>query len=130
MLRIILTVAVLLAASCQASDAKPSAQSVAAPSPETMAVAAPTAFDQKMSRLTGRTVEGRTVYSYCDVFGCIACPPGSPCPPVQTASIIHCCNHDGICVHVQLMGSCDPDFYVVICDWGQINADGTITCYE
>lgn len=129
MLRIIVTVTVtvLLAASCQSSEA----QTVAAPVPETTATASQaTAFDQKMSRLRGRTIQGRTVYNYCDVFGCIACPPGSLCPPVQTGSIIHCCNHDGICVHVQLMGSCDPDYYVVICDWGQSNADGSITCYE
>jgi hypothetical protein len=59
----------------------------------------------------------------------VACPT-AVCPPPQSASIIHCCNADGICVHTMLMGNCDPDDYVVICNWGTSNEDGSITCYE
>lgn len=125
----------LVAIACERTEAKPTASTstantvAASIQPEqakTRAATRPlTAFEQKLAR-----IPGGEPYDYCDVFGCKPCPTGGPCPPPQTASIIHCCNSDGICVHVQLMGDCDPDDYLVICDWGQSNADGSITCYE
>lgn len=69
--------------------------------------------------------------NYCDVFECKPCDPAvGPCPPAGSASVIFCCNSDGICVNVDLMSACGPYDYVVVCRWGQSNADGTITCYE
>lgn len=73
---------------------------------------------------------GNPIYDYCDVFTCEPCPTGGPCPPPGAESVIHCCNEVGTCVVVELMSSCGPDDYVVICRWGQTNLDGSITCYE
>jgi hypothetical protein len=129
----IITAALLILATFTACDSrKVAVKSVEAPPVEAVPAVAPapplTDFEKKLAKL------GREPYNWCDVFrgtaqGCVVCPPG-PCPPSQASSIIHCCNSDGICVHVGLAGDCDPDDYVVICNYGQSNTDGSITCYE
>jgi len=126
----ILALLLLIGIACDSPRA--AVESVQAPAVEATVAAAPvrlTEFEQRLAKL------GPEPYDWCAVFrgqpqGCVACPSGSVCPPVQAASIIHCCNADGICVHTMLMGNCDPDDYVVICNWGTSNSDGTITCYE
>lgn len=66
--------------------------------------------------------------SYCDVFVCVpGCPTGG-CG--QMSPISFCCTPEGYCVQTTLLGNCDPDDFVVICEWGQSNPDGSVTCYD
>jgi hypothetical protein len=59
------------------------------------------------------------------------CKPLSLKPTTGTASLTWCCGFDGTpCYQVPYVSDCNPSAqYAVSCEWGQSNADGTITCY-
>jgi hypothetical protein len=60
--------------------------------------------------------------------GLTTCCLGDQC--WTTEPLQFCCSWTGGCWPTTLLGDCDPDDYIVICDWGQTNLDGTITCYD
>jgi hypothetical protein len=64
---------------------------------------------------------------YCDINKCPPCPTGG-CPTSE--SINFCCSPSGVCVQTELLGDCDPDDIAAVCECGQSNADGSITCWD
>ena len=83
--------------------------------------------------------EAGHTYNYCDPFiqrlhpglaDCQPCPSSGPCPPDGTTSVLWCCTPAGVCVEIQLLTSCSPADYVLICTWGRSNTDGSITCFD
>lgn len=78
--------------------------------------------------------------SYCDIAPEMrqrmglpqgTCKPLTVKPTEVEAAFTWCCGLDGTpCVPVNYVHDCDPMCeYAVVCDWGQCNDDGTITCY-
>ena len=77
------------------------------------------------------------VWGYCEFarvhteFGLPLCVAGPRPPGPDWKRIQFCCTPpDGPCVETTLLGNCDPDDYVVICEWGRTLTDGTIECYD
>lgn len=64
---------------------------------------------------------------YCDIGKCQPCPTGG-CG--HTAPINFCCTPAGVCEATENLADCDPDDIAAVCECGQSNADGTITCFE
>jgi hypothetical protein len=81
---------------------------------------------------------GPTIWGYCEfdrahpefsLPDCVDMPDDQPTG--QMSPIKWCCAPpDGPCTVTSSLSNCDPDDYVVICEWGQSNADGSITCYD
>jgi hypothetical protein len=63
---------------------------------------------------------------------CVKCPAGG-CPDGLGTIPYVCCYHvsggDDFCVSVEFAGDCENGV-LGQCDWGQTNADGSVTCYD
>ena len=81
---------------------------------------------------------GPQIWDYCEFdrvhpeFGlpdCVAMPSDPPTAALDP--IKWCCTPpDGPCHVTSSLSNCDPDDYILLCEWGMSNADGTITCYD
>jgi len=69
------------------------------------------------------------VLDWCSLPGHLCVPCVGSCDGEE---LNWCCDYaGGGCTLVEFISECDPSTkYVVQCDWGQNNPDGTITCYE
>ncbi len=75
------------------------------------------------------------VWDYCDLAetnqlpDCVQMP--DPPPPGLDKVKLCCEAPDGYpCYETTSWTSCSPDDYIAECEWGQSNADGSITCYD
>lgn len=81
------------------------------------------------------------VIDWCDLPGntCAPCEDeqGEPLPPEECGGqpVTWCCLYNPIpgspaCTEVVSITECDPwTEYAVICDWGEVHEDGSVTCY-
>lgn len=84
------------------------------------------------------------IFDYCDMFEC-EISPWSPAECTEMRGVKTCCIDDdcwtleplkfcchpsGACVLTSALSNCDPDDYLVICEWGLSNPDGSIECYD
>lgn len=68
---------------------------------------------------------------WCDVYTCEPCP-STGCPPGGEA-VTYCCPETGGCnaSHEVPAGStCPSGKFLVICNWGMTNEDGSFTCFD
>lgn len=71
----------------------------------------------------------QTIHNYCDLYQCEPCP-STGCPPGGEELMFCCHPRTGVCAQTSKLSDCDPDDYAVVCNWGQNNVDGSITCYD
>lgn len=64
----------------------------------------------------------------CEAGMCVAAPELPP--PVQKADFIMCCSPGGACHYVQSGTSFDCQGQLLGCDYGILNTDGSVECWE
>jgi hypothetical protein len=77
---------------------------------------------------------GPRIWDYCELArqheGISDCVKRTKDTPQLEPLKLCCTPPDGPCVAVEQLSNCDPDDWVALCEWGQSNTDGTITCYD